>query len=345
MSSAAPFPSAPPVRLRRLDPGDAGELTLDALERGAFVAPADVATVVVTGPGAVACVQGLLTNDVETPGDGSFVYGAMLTPKGMIVVDAWSARDGATVRLTVELEGREPAVALLARSIPPRLARIADRSADFAVLRLAGPRAAAVVHAATLPLPDGPGRVAAQGDVAVARAPEPAPFAVQIVAPRPDVADVERRLARVGATVAPPAALELTRILAGWPRLGAEVDSKTIPQEVRYDEIGGVSYTKGCYTGQETVSRLHFRGHTNRELRGLELDAAPASPDGGEAPAVTRDDRDVGRVTSLAALPAERWIGLALLRREVAAGTVVRAAGVPARVVPLPFALRPPRPA
>ena len=62
---------------------------------------------------------------------------------------------------------------------------------------------------------------------------------------------------------------EAARILAGWPRLGAEIEERTLPQEVRYDEIGGVSYTKGCYTGQETVARLHFRGHTNRELRGL----------------------------------------------------------------------------
>src|SRR5207253_1404740 len=73
------------------------------------------------------------------------------------------------------------------------------------------------------------------------------------------------RLAAAGAVEADPAMLELARILAGWPRLGAEVDEKTIPQEVRFDEIGGVSYTKGCYTGQETVARLHFRGRAGRD--------------------------------------------------------------------------------
>ena len=60
-------------------------------------------------------------------------------------------------------------------------------------------------------------------------------------------------------------------------RLGHEIVEKTLVQEVRYDEIGGVSYTKGCYTGQETVARLHFRGHTNRELRGLRWMSAPAA--------------------------------------------------------------------
>src|SRR6266566_5305296 len=98
--------------------------------------------------------------------------------------------------------------------------------------------------------PAAPGRVLQNaGDVLTARATESAPFALQVTMP---VAQRERlagRLAAAGAIEAEPAMLELARVLAGWPRLGAEVDEKTIPQEVRFDEIGGVSYTKGCYTG------------------------------------------------------------------------------------------------
>ena len=77
------------------------------------------------------------------------------------------------------------------------------------------------------------------------------------------------RLVAAGARPGDEGDHHAARILAGWPALGAEIDERTLPQEVRYDEIGGVSYTKGCYTGQETVARLHFRGHPNRELRGL----------------------------------------------------------------------------
>lgn len=343
MSTAPPpFPSAPPDRVLRLAPQDVGADALDLLERAAVVARSDAAVIDLAGPGAVACLQGLLTNDVEGPGDGSFVYGALLTPKGMIVVDGWAARSGAVVRFTVPVEGREPALALLARSVPPRLARTIDRSGDFRVLRLAGPRAATVAEGAGLPLPASPGRVAAADELEIARAPETAPFAVQIVAPQAQTADLERRLVRAGASAVAPAVLEVARILAGWPRLAAEVDARTIPQEVRFDEIGGVSYTKGCYTGQETVSRLHFRGHTNRELRGLEFDTEPAVRDPMPA---TQDDRDVGRVTSIAALPDGRWIGLAVLRREVGPGATVQAGGTDARVLPLPFAIRPSRPA
>src|SRR6266699_3237274 len=301
VNSAADAP--PPVvpGFVRIGPDEVTPLMFAGLQTGAVLARADVGVLAVTGPGAVLCVQGLLTNDIEKPGDDAFVYGALLTPKGMIVVDGWAGRHATTVTYTVPGAARERAFALLGRSLPPRLARPRDQSSEVAVYRLAGPHALVIAQAAGL----------------------------------------TERLVAAGAIAAGGAALECARILAGWPRLGAEVDEKTIPQEVRFDEVGGVSYTKGCYTGQETVSRLHFRGHVNRYLRGLLFDAAPE--DG--AAEVLYMDREVGRVTSVMWAPEPgitgggRWIGLALLRREVAAGAVVRAARGDARVVDLPFAV------
>lgn len=333
--SAPPAPTAPSARVRRLDPGSVGPAVLDAVRRGAAVAPPEAATIELIGPGAVACFQGLLTNDIETAGDGAFLYGALLTPKGMIVVEGWAGRSGAAVRYTVPAEGRDALLALLSRSVPPRLARTVDRSADLAVLRLAGPRAADVARTAGLPFPAEPGRATTTDDLEVARPPDGGPFALQLTVPAERAPALQARLADAGA-LASPAALELSRVLAGWPRLGAEVDAKTIPQEVRYDELGGVSYTKGCYTGQETVSRLHFRGHANRLLRGLAFDTPPEQQD--PLP-VTQPDREVGRVTSLVPFPDGRCIALAVLRREVAPGTPVRAGGADARVIDLPFSL------
>ena len=101
---------------------------------------------------------------------------------------------------------------------------------------------------------------------------------------------------------------------------------------MRYDELGGVSYTKGCYTGQETVARLHFRGHTNRELRGLRWNGTPPLEDRG----ITRDGKEVGTVRSTLELD-DRVLGLAMLRREVGIGDVVLAGGIEATVAPLPF--------
>lgn len=336
------FPTAPAPVVTRLNPGDVPAEVVERLRAGALVAPADVAVLDLAGPGAVASFQGLLTSDIEQPGDGAFVYGALLTPKGMIVVDGWAARLGTRVRFTVPAEGRERAAGILRHSVPPRLARTVDRTADFAVLRVAGAHAVAILGAAGLPAPPHAGHTveATLDDMSleIARASDRAPFVFQVtvaIGHQPAVVD---RLVRRGAGVADAAALELARILAGWPRLASEVDEKTIPQEVGYDEIGGLSYTKGCYTGQETVSRLHFRGHANRNLRGLLFETdSPAPPAEGWG-AVTEDERDVGRVTSIAWVAgADRWIGLAVIRREVAIGAVVRAAGREARVVTLPF--------
>lgn len=337
-----------PPGITRLEQDAVPAEVVDRLRAGAIVAPVDAGVLELTGAGmgAVSCLQGLLTNDIEKPGDGAFVYGALLTPKGMIVVDGWASRLGPRVRFTVLAEGRARALAIFQRSIPPRLARFEDRTAPSGVLRVAGAHSVAVLGAAGFPVP-APGRAVEStvGEIAVevARASDSAPFVFQIIAASEHRETLQRRLVGAGAHSATTDALELVRILAGWPRLVSEVDDKTIPQEVRFDEIGGVSYTKGCYTGQETVSRLHFRGHANRHLRGLLFDTdPPAAPASGWS-AVTQDEREVGRVTSIAWLPdgggsvLGRWIGLAMVRREVEVGATVRAAGREARVVDLPF--------
>jgi folate-binding protein YgfZ len=349
------YPSAPSATVTRLERDAVSAEIVDQLRAGAIVAPAEVGIIDLLGPGeaggggggAITCFQGLLTSDIEQPGDGAFVYGALLTPKGMIVVDGWAARLGARVRFTVPAEGRERAVTILQRSVPPRLARSSDRTEDTAVLRIAGAHAVAVMGAAGVPVPHVANRViegsAGKTALEIARPSDVAPFVFQVTMAADQVTAVQQRLLDAGAHAATPEALELVRILAGWPRLGSEVDEKTIPQEVRFDEIGGVSYTKGCYTGQETVSRLHFRGHANRHLRGLLFETdPPAAPASGWS-AVTHEERDVGRVTSIAWLPdgggsvLGRWIGLAIVRREVPLGAIVRAAGREARVVALPF--------
>lgn len=345
-----PTPSTPPPAPLRLPGGAWAAPIVQALRAGALVVRADAGVLELSGTGAVECMQGLLTADFEKPGDGAFMYGALLTPKGMIVVDGWASRLGTTVRFAVPAAGRAPAHAVLTRSVPPRLARCADRSDELGVVRLAGAHVLAIADAARLPTPPAPGRaisITIEGaSCDIARASEGAPFVLQIVAPTGAAARLVERLEAAGALQGGPPALELARVLAGWPGLASEVDERTLPQEVRFDEIGGVSYTKGCYTGQETVSRLHFRGHANRGLVGLEFDAEPPVGVAITVP-LRHDDREMGRVTSVAWLPegaptaaaAGRWIGLGVVRREVEIGARVRAGDVAAHVVALPFVL------
>ena len=139
----APILPEPP-RVTRLDPEQITPTLTQALRAGAVLAPAEVAVLALVGPGAVSCFQGLLTNDVEKAGDGAFVYGALLTPKGMIVVDGWAARQGAEVAFTVPAVGRERTAGIFQKSVPPRLAHLQDRTADTVVLRLGGMRALAI---------------------------------------------------------------------------------------------------------------------------------------------------------------------------------------------------------
>jgi len=75
------------------------------------------------------------------------------------------------------------------------------------------------------------------------------------------------------------------------------MDESTLPQEANFDELGAISYTKGCYIGQETVARVHFRGHVNRFLRRLRFVTRPAPPKGGRAGG--RDWKVIGDVEAL----------------------------------------------
>jgi folate-binding protein YgfZ len=312
---------------------------VDAVLDHALVAEADVVVLDVSGPGAVACLQGLLTCDIEKPGDGSYIYGGLLTPKGMLITDLWAARGPGSVTLRVPQAGAGPMLEVLRHSLPPRLARVADRSAEHVVLRLAGPATPEVAARAGLSVP-AEGRVASDLGAGVltvvAQPPAGGPFALEILTSRANADLLRQRLADAGAREGSPTALHLARALAGWPGLGAEIDDRTLPQEVRFDELGGVSYTKGCYVGQETVARVHFRGHANRHLCGLVWDEVPDPVD----PSVSQDDKPRGRVTSLLWVPTlERWLGLGIVRREVDLERPVLAGGQPATAVVLPFAL------
>ncbi len=320
-----------------LDRGALADAEADAALEGAGVGRADWAAVEVSGPGAVACLQGLLTNDLERAGDEALVYGAVLTPKGMIQSDLWALRRGATVMLAVPADGKATVDDVLQRTLPPRLARAADRP-DLGIWRLVGPKALDLAAHAGITAPE-PGRCTANlvaGSVVVAaRARVPGPYALELHVEVNHAPALTEMLTRAGIREVSAAGLELARILAGWPRLGAEIDQKTLPQEVRYDDIDGVSYTKGCYTGQETVARVHFRGHANRGLVGLSWSG---TPDFTSATPVVQEGREIGWVTSAAWVPPmEQFIGLAKVRRESDHARPVTACGAAARLTALPF--------
>jgi folate-binding protein YgfZ len=145
--------------------------------------------------------------------------------------------------------------------------------------------------------------------------------------------ELRELLARSDAVEVSDGAAEIVRVESGRPRFGREMTTATIPQEAGIDERA-VSFTKGCYIGQETVARLHYRGKPNRHLRGLRL-KAPA--DAGHR--IVLGDREVGRMGTGVVSPAHGPIGLAVIRREAEPGACVEVGDerIGAEVVPLPF--------
>ncbi len=263
-----------------------------------------------TGTGRVECLQGLVTCDVTKTGDRSHLFGALLTPKGMIAAPLWITLRDDSILLETPLAAADRLLDTLARSLPPRLCRAVEVTASSAAFGVYGPAASEALGMDARAVP------------AVARGAR----GLDLIVPNVEADAHRARLIAAGGVAAPDEVLEACRILAGIPALGAEIDERTLPQEVRYEELGAVSYTKGCYVGQETVARLHFRGHTNRRLALIVLDAEPET-----VPLdVTLESRTVGRLTSACWTDElDAWVAQAVLRREVTDGAEVRAGGVP----------------
>jgi folate-binding protein YgfZ len=286
---------------------------------------------IVSGGEAAEYLQGQLTNDVEAiePGDGA--YAALLDRKGHMQADMRVLRPGEGPELWLDLEpaGLEAARRHLQMYKIGREVEIADAGEERVLLALVGPRAAE--FAGSAPLPENACEtvtVGGAGCLAVGSA-----EGIDLIVPAAERERARGALLDGGAVEVSPEAAEIVRIEAGRPRFGAEMGTETLPAEAGIVERA-VSFTKGCYIGQETVARLHYKGRPNRHLRGLRL-SAPAQP--GEA--LRAGEKEVGRLGSAAISPALGPIGLAILRREAEPGATVTVGedGVTAEVVALPF--------
>jgi tRNA-modifying protein YgfZ len=144
---------------------------------------------------------------------------------------------------------------------------------------------------------------------------------------------VSAALEQSGAARVSDATAEIVRVERGRPRYGVDLDETTIPQEAGLNERA-VSFTKGCYVGQETVARLYYKGKPNRHLRGLRLSAPSES-----GASLLLGERSVGTLGSSVVSPVLGPIGLALVRREAEPGAtvVIGESDASAVVVKLPF--------
>ena len=270
----------------------------------------------VTGPDAADYLQGQVTNDVLVLAPGEACYAALLDPKAHIQADMRVLCVGpGELWLDTEPEALAAVLAHLRMYKIGRQVEVADRTSERALLSLIGPRAAEVAA-----------RAGAAARVAVTE------LGADVLVPATAAGQVRAALLAGGAAEVGEEAAEVVRVERGIPRHGVDFDSENLPGEAGIVQRA-VSFTKGCYIGQEPVARMYHRGRPNRTLRGLRL-AAPA-PRG--AP-VSAGSKEVGRLTSSVVSPRLGPLGLAILRREVATGDEVSVGGdVTATVTDLPF--------
>jgi folate-binding protein YgfZ len=293
---------------------------LDRSERGKLA---------VTGAQAKEFLAGQVTNDVEalTPGHGC--YAALLTPKGKMRGDLRVLDLGDELWLDTERPALQALFDTIRRFKIGHDVELHKRTLEQALFSLLGPRAREVSGA------DAAGLGLAEHDNA--RSPlgvlVTTDLGVDVICAADDAGRVRAALEEAGAVPVDERAAEVRRVETGRPRYGIDLDETVIPQEAGLNERA-VSFTKGCYVGQETVARLHYKGKPNRHLRGLRLSspAAPGSP-------LRLGEREVGRLGSVVASPRFGDIALALVRREAGVGDVLAVGDgtVSATVVELPF--------
>ena len=351
-----------------------------ALERVAFLPDGGRRVVAVSGAAAVRVINGLASNDATEVERGRAVYSYFLERRGRVVVDLRllpppefeTAATPSEVWLDVPATGLEPLLHHLKTYVPPILA--VYRPTAVRTASLVGPLAAEALgrrnpnplagfgcdpneleplQATTMRLGDRAGLLVRREDI------EGPGFDVY-VDPGEDgdaesgTAILEPFAGTTGAlrgTVVTEADREILRVERGLPAFGTELGPERLAQEAG-QEARAISFSKGCFTGQEVVARIHYRGHVNRRLRGIRAQpdgAGGAAPDLGHAgrphadrspipprrwvgselypvDADSPSPRPVGVVTSAVESPRFGLIGLAYLRREVAPGDVVRSA-------------------
>jgi folate-binding protein YgfZ len=300
-----------------------------ALDRGAGLVDRSTRGVIaVPGPDRLSWLHSITSQHLSALADGTGTEGLVLSPHGHVEHHFVVAELAGTTWLDTE-PGNAPALLAYLDSmrfllrVEPR-----DATAELAVLTVAGPDAAAVLGAAGLPVPPARWAVVPLDGGGFAR--RTREHEVDLLVPRPSLTEIADRLAAAGATPVGSWAYEAMRVEDRRPRLGFETDHRTIPHEVGW--IGtAVHLDKGCYRGQETVARVHNLGRPPRRLVLLHLSGerdelpAPGTP-------LVLDGRTVGFLGTAAHHHELGPVALGVVKRTVADGTVLDAAGTPAAI-------------
>ena len=288
----------------------------------------DRALVRVDGARAEGVLNGLLSADLEALQPRQAALSFVLTAKGRPVAVPTVVRLDDAFLLDVSRAALPGLQDHFVTYLPPRFASVTvlDGASRISLL---GPRASDV--AAGLHL--------VGSTVRIQRPPEDGSGFDYYLLDSPDRDAIRSAVLAAGGAVARPADYETWRIEFGIPRFGVDITADNLPQETGLVSRAA-SFEKGCYTGQEVVARIHYRGQVNRHLRGLQLLDPSSGPALAGGVQLVREGRPAGVITSWCTSPRLGPIGLAYVRREVDPGDRVEAASDPpitCIVTELPF--------
>ena len=279
----------------------------------------------VHGKEAVQFLDGMLTNDMKTLEDGAEMLAAFPNAQGRLLAVVRIQRQGERFLIETEEASREKLFRNLFRFTFAGDFFIEDLSEQFRYFEVFGP-VGDVYHPEVAEM--FPGAFAF-------RAKHGASYFMPV-----DQAERVRELLinEDNCVVIDDEVYETLRVESGIPKFGVDMDETTIVPELGLDSM--ISYTKGCYIGQEIIARIHFRGHVAKQLTGL-VSEPPALAGGLTAGAdlVTTDGKNAGKITSVAFSPKlEKGVALAFVRYDyLANGTSLRAGENNVRVIALPF--------
>ena len=317
-----------------------------ARERAGLVDRTNLARIVVSGADRASFLQGLLTNDVVALQPGQGCYAAYLTAQGRMIADLHLYELGDVMLITLHRDVKDTVMAKLDQVIFSEDVQLGDVTDTFGQVAVIGPQAAsAVASVFALPIETLTGladhgnlRTLWNGQPAiVTRAGDTGEPGFDLFVERAHSDALTRALMTAGAVEVDPAAADAIRIESGVPLFHRDMDEDTIPLEAGI-ESRAISFSKGCYIGQEVVIRVLHRGHGRvaRKLVGLRIegDRVPAAG----AP-IRVGDREAGRITSSTWSPAlQQPIALGYVHRDfIEPGAKVSVDGVAAAVTALPF--------
>jgi folate-binding protein YgfZ len=275
----------------------------------------------VRGGEAADFLQGQVSNDVEGLAPGQGCYATILNHKGKLRTDLRVLRGADFFWLDTEAIGHAVVRHMLDTYTLGRDVQWEDVGESHALLSLIGPDADDLLDPA--PAAEEHSVVDSGAGLWVRT-----DLGIDLLC---STARAQELRAELGVEEVSEDVAECLRIESGRPRLGLDMDADTIPEEAGINDRA-VDFEKGCYVGQETVARLHYKGKPNRHLRGLLL-SEPAE----RRAEILFGEKPVGRVGSTCVSPRLGPIALALVRREAAPGDTVLVDGAEARVAELPF--------